>query len=71
MAVHMQPTNHQGLDSLELSRDGKFLLLPLGHRAEELYILCKTKSSEAIELFVENNLALALVGFFHYIWACV
>jgi hypothetical protein len=50
--------------------DGKFLPLPRGRKVALLSILFQTKNSVAIELFVENNLAFALEGFFHFIWAC-
>tara|TARA_E500000331_G_scaffold123546_1_gene121069 strand:- start:92 stop:307 length:216 start_codon:yes stop_codon:yes gene_type:complete len=70
MVEHKQLTNDLGLNSSELLLDGKFLLLPRGRKAAVLRILFQTKNSVAIELFVENNLAFALEGFFHFIWAC-
>ena len=67
MVVHRQPTNDLGLNFLGLLLDGKSLLQLPGHKAEGLHNLYRTKISVAIELFVENNLAFALVGFFHFI----
>jgi hypothetical protein len=50
--------------------DGKFLLLPQGRKAVAQRIHYQTKNSVTIKRFVENNLAFALVGFVHFIWAC-
>ncbi len=66
MVARKLQTNGLGLGSLELLPGEKFLLLPLGHKVEESRIRYQTKNFVAIELVVENNLAFALLGFFHF-----